>query len=374
MAKVKFEAATVEAILAGEHAASAWLSSGEGLDELELRDAVSAIEAARRAENGTRLQEARRDAGHKLVRKAAGAALHRLKASGVSVSAAVAQQWAPRSDLDEIPPPVALLGMPDPHGYFPFVMIAFGKEEGYASAGLAGGGQGFTDTDHAMVSRKSGREILQHGRTQQGLQDVPFHVALHFVQKAFEEAGSGKPKGFDRMLELVPEGLKNSARLLDPLEGQPNTLDRDALHEVDALMDPRSGVYLALAEEEMEAGFVGVMDALTSKLEIDEESRKQRISVVINNVADKLLNEASRRSWALAMDVVTFLAWRKDDDSVSHCARHTALALRAGMQGRDVPFIREWVESQLHHAAENMAQMGALNDQSANSPIILPGQ
>jgi hypothetical protein len=176
------------------------------------------------------------------------------------------------------------------------------------------------------------------------------------------------------MLELVPEGLKNSARLLDPLEGQPNTLDRDALHEVDALMDPRSGVYLALAEEEMEAGFVGVMDALTSKLEIDEESRKQRISVVINNVADKLLNEASRRSWALAMDVVTFLAWRKDDDSVSHCARHTALALRAGMQGRDVPFIREWVESQLHHAAENMAQMGALNDQSANSPIILPGQ
>ena len=139
-------------------------------------------------------------------------------------------------------------------------------------------------------------------------------------------------------------------------------------------MDPRSGVYLALTEKEMEAGFVGVMEALTSKLEMDDESRKQRISTVIDDIADRLLNDVTRRSWALAMDVVTFLAWRKDDEAVSHCARHTALALRAGMSGRDVPFIREWVDSQLHHAAENMAQMGALDDQSADSPIILPGQ
>ncbi len=376
MAKMKFDAATVEAILAGEHAASAWLSTGTGLDDLSQRDGLSAIEAARRAENSTRLQEARKDAGDKLVRKAAGAALHRLKASGVEVVAAVAQQWAPSADLDETPPPVAQLGMPDPHGYFPFVMIAFGKEEGCASAGLAGGGQGFTDTDHAHVGRKAAREILQHGRTQQGLQEVPFHVALHFVLRAFEEAGVGKPHGFDHMLDSVPEGIQNTARLLDPLEGQPTELDRDALHEVDALMDPRGGVYLALGEAEMEAGFVGVMSALTSKLELDDESRKQRISVVIDDVADQLLSDVARRSWALAMDVVTFLAWRRDDTAVSRCARHTALALRKGLAGRDIPFIREWVDSQLHHAAENMAQMGALSGdgEDGESPIILPGQ
>ncbi len=381
MAKMKFDAATVEAILAEEHPASAWLSTGEGLDDLDLRDALSAIEAARRAENSTRLQDARKGAAHKLVRKAAGTAIHRLKASGISVDAVVAQQWTPRAGLDEIPPPVAQLGMPDPHGYFPFIMIAFGKEEGCASAGLAGGGQGFTDTDHAHVGRKSAREILQHGRTQQGLQEVPFHVALHFVLKAFDEASSGKPHGFDHMLASVPDGVQNSARLLNPLEGQPTALDRDALFEVDALMDPRGGVYLALGETDMEAGFVGVMDALTSKLEFDDESRKQRISVVIDDVADALLNDVTRRSWALAMDVVTYLATRREDDAVAKCARHTALALRAEMAGRDIPFIREWVDTQLHHAAENMAQMGALSEggegtseAGKKSPIILPGQ
>ncbi|MFT5682011.1 MAG: hypothetical protein ACI8RZ_002929 [Myxococcota bacterium] len=376
MAKMKFDAATVEAILSGEHSAAAWLSTGTGLDDLDLSDAISAIEAARRSENSTRLQEARKGAGHKLVRKAAGTAIHRLKASGVTVAAAATQQWVPRAGLDEIPPPVALLGMPDPHGYFPFVMIAFGKEEGCASAGLAGGGQGFTDTDHAHVGRKSAREVLHHGRTQQGLEEVPFHVALHFIQRAFEEASSGKPHGFDHMLNSVPEGIQNSARLLDPLEGQPTELDRDALHEVEALMDPRGGVYLALGETDMEAGFVGVMDALTSKLEIDDESRKERIGVVIDDVADALLNEVTRRSWALAMDVVTYLAHCREDDAVEKCARHTALALRAGMAGRDVPFIRGWVDTQLHHAAENMAQMGALSPDGkpGESPIILPGQ
>ena len=372
--KIKFSAATVEAILAGEHAASAWLSAGTGLDELSLQDAISAIEAARRSENSERLQEARKGAAHKLVRKAAGAALHRLKSSGVAIAAPTTQVWTPRADLDEIPPPVALLGMPNPDGYFPFLLIAFGKEESCASAGLAGGGQGFTDTDHAHVGRKSAREILQEGRARQGMKDVPFHVALHFVLRAFEESGSGKPPGFDHMLGSVPEGFKNSARLLDPLEGQDSELSRDALHEVDAMMDPRGGVYLALRESEMESGFVSVMEALTSKLELDDESRKERISGIIDETADRLLDELTRRTWSLAMDVATFLAWRDDDTAISRCARHTALALRAGMPGRDIPFVREWVETQLHHAADNMARLGALKDDSEDSPIIFPSQ
>lgn len=362
MGKKKFNAALVAEILAGDHPASAWLRGEAGIESLAEPVALSAIEAARQRQDGARLQAAKDSGASKAIRKAAGAALHKLKAAGVTVEAARSKQtWTARgAALDAPPPPVALVGMPDPNGYFPFVMVAYKPEEACASAGLAGAGQGYTDADHAHLSRSQAREVLAGSKREQGLTELPFHVALHFLQRAFEEGGRGEPHGFGHLLEAVDEGLKNSARLLDPMEGMATELDTDALHAVEPLLDPSQGVYLALGEEQAYGAMNKIAEALGSELDLDEASKLSRIRGVVDEAADEYLNETTRRSWILALDVVTFIAFRSSNAALQKAARHTALALRADMPARDVPFVREWVNAQLQSVVEMfLAQQGA---------------
>ena len=89
MAKKKFDAELVDAIVAGEHPASAWLAGDCAIDPLSVEVAVSAIEAARRQQAIGQLRDARDSASNKAVRKAAGAALHGL----CTEAQPVAQPW-----------------------------------------------------------------------------------------------------------------------------------------------------------------------------------------------------------------------------------------------------------------------------------------
>ena len=355
MAKLKFDKAVVAAILAGDHPASAWLSGQGDINALSREVAISAIEAARQQQAGALLDAARSGAKDKAVRKAAGAALHRLKSAGVTVARAPSQAtaWSPRADLDAPPPPAALIGLPDPNGYFPFILVSYSRGDACASVGLAGAGRGHIDAEHGHLSRSDARTMLSSNQAEQGLRAVPFHVALHFIQRAFEEAGVGQPHGFDHLLESVPEGVKNSARLIDPLEGQEAEIDSDALHAAEPLLDPANGLYLALPEEDAYSAITAIGEAMNSPLELDEESRSRRAEAAIDEAADSYLTELSRRTWALALDVASFIAFREGDEDMRRTARANALALRAGTAGRDVPFVRGWVHAQLY----SMVQM-----------------
>ena len=57
------------------------------------------------------------------------------------------------------------------------------------------------------------------------------------------------------------------------------------------------------------------------------------------------------------MDVVTILSAQEDRLDLRDAARHTALALRAGTAGADIPWVRVWTERQLAHAVEQLMAM-----------------
>ena len=51
--------------------------------------------------------------------------------------------------------------------------------------------------------------------------EVPFHVGLHFLQRAFEE-GENTPKGWGHLLENLSPEAKTAARIVDPIiDGYP---------------------------------------------------------------------------------------------------------------------------------------------------------
>jgi hypothetical protein len=331
-----------------------WLAGGDGsIDDLELSAALVVIEASKRMGKVDRLQVAKK-AADKRVKKAAAKAIHSLRSSGHEVVEETSSRtgWSMSAETIDIPSPVGLIGLPQGDGYFPFILVAHNRDGACVCAGVAGSGQGFQDSDHAHVGRSKARDIVENARGDHNLVEVPFHVALHFAERAFAEGGGREPHGWSHMLSSVPEGTRTAAQMLDPLQKQEAELDTGALHELDALCDGQHRVVFNLEERISGPRVEAVLSALTSMVEVDEASRRQRISDEVVSAANEALDGHARQTWTLAMDVIASISEIAGWEAERKVARHTALALKAGRPGADIPFFRMWVERQLAAVSE----------------------
>jgi hypothetical protein len=346
--------------------AAAWLIDGStAVDALNEHDALVAVEAALRMAMGSRLGEAK-TASLKQVRKAAGRALHTLRSAGheVEISARAGGVWSMGQESREIPAPVGLLGIPQGDGYFPFILLAHGREGACVCAGVAGAGQGYQDADHAHVGRSKARDIVANARRDHNLVEVPFHVALHFVERAFAEGSRGSPHGWDHMLSSVDEGLKNSARLLSPLAKQESTLDVSALQNAEALLEGDHRVVFSLEERISGPAVDAVMAALTSSLALNDDEKRRRVADEVVTAVNAAFDGSARNNWILAMDVLAAIADIAGREPARRAARAVSLALGAGRPGADIPFFRIWTERQLAAVSEMILSVRAEREAS----------
>jgi hypothetical protein len=341
--------------------ASAWLVDGSvPVDALDENQAMVAIEAARRMGLDGRLREAT-SAKLKPVRKAASRALHVLRSTGHQIAPApkASGQWTMGEEAREVPEPVGLIGLPQADGYFPFIMLAYSKDGACVCAGVAGAGQGFQDSDHAHVGRSKARQVIANARRDHNLVEVPFHVALHLVERAFTEGGKGEPHGWGHMLSSVEEGVKNSARLLDPLAQQPASLDSSALQRPEALLEGTHRVVFSLDDSISGPAIDAVMGALTSKLALDDDEKRRRVADEVVAAVNAAFDGIARKNWVLAMDVLSVITEVAGRTEAQKAARAISLALTAGRPGADIPFFRIWTERQLAAVSEMILSVRA---------------
>ncbi len=362
MAEARFDADIVSELLDADAPgpAAAWLHHGQGsIADIDAETALSAIEAARRLGLGLRLHAAKDEARDKVVRKAAGAAIQRLKSAGAKIEAPLSQRsWTLSAELHAPQPPIAMLGMPGPNGYFPYMFVAFNGSEAVACVGTAGAGQGYQEENHAHLPRSDARSFLHRMREDHGLTEVPFYVALAFVEQAFESGGRRAP-GWGHLIENLDTATRLTAQVLDPLAEATTELDVAALHNVGPLV--RRGRDVVYLPEESETQAV-MQEAVMSSVSAETgelEGASDRLKVVFDAAVDRLIGDpTTRATWSLALDVVTWLsAYRKEVDMVAP-ARATALALRAGHAGRDMPFFRESLEHAFFSLLQTSLQKG----------------
>lgn len=358
MSQVDLEAlaSLFAAIEAGDESSpvAVWLAADPtSPDDLSEGDALLAIEAARRMSLGGHLR-ACKSASTKTVRKAAAKAIHALTSAGAVVPDVPKQAsgWSMGSEEREIPAPIGLIGLPQGDGYFPFILLSFSRDATCVCAGVAGSGQGFQDADHAHVGRSKAKAIIANARRDHNLVEVPFHVALHFCQRAFAEGGSGEPQGWSHMLSSVPEGVQNAARMLDPLAKQDAKLDSDVLHQVDVLLDGPRRIVFNLEERISGPAVDAVLGALTSTLAINDDEKRKRVADEVVTATNQAFEGPARKTWTLAMDVLTAIAEVADWKEEQRAARHISLALQSGRPGADIPFFRIWTERQLAAVSE----------------------
>ena len=354
MGKLRHDLSLVHALMQGPAAGPLpqWLYEGKGtIADFSTTEAASLIEAAARMKRGDRVAAAQAEATDKRVRKFAGAAAHRLRSAGVLVPATTAQRWSLSEESSDTLPPATLLGMPDPDGWIPFVVVSFGASDTVALAGLAGAGFGHRDCYHNSINRSDARKLLHEARRGHALHALPPTLALHFLARAFSE-GNAEPPEWSQFADLAGPGVLEAAQALEPLEGEITELDAGVLADTAPLFEARHQLIFGLSED-VASGAVGeLISALTSAIEVDDASRTRRIKAVLDETADKALTAASRRAWTLAMDVLTVIAANEGESRLSASARMTSLALQADRPGRDVPFVRASVEKQLATVVE----------------------
>ena len=154
------------------------------------------------------------------------------------------------------------------------------------------------------------------------------------------------------MLASVSEGTRNAARMLNPLQKQEAEFDSSVLHSFEALADGEHRVVFNLEERISGPHVDAVLTALTSTVEVDEESRKQRIADECALAANKVMEGPARQNWTLAMDVIACISEVAGWEAERKLARHTSLALSSGRPGADIPFFRMWIERQIAAVSE----------------------
>ena len=330
-----------------------WLLDG-GIfpKELNIEDALTAVEAAKRMALMNHLAVAKKSAD-KRIKKEAARAMHSLKTQGHRAPEDPKPSgWTLGSEEREVPQPVGLLGLPQGDGYFPYIVVAYNRSGAVVAAGVAGSGQGFQDADHARIGRSKARQILDNARKDHNLVEVPVHIALHFCERAFEEGGGERPHGWSELLGSIEDGTKNTARLIDPLSRLDATLDTQKMKQVDPLLEGDHRVVFNLEDRISGPAVDAVMEVLDSQLSVDDDDKKRRVAAEVASAVDRAFDGHARTTWILAMDVISAIAQEAEWNDVVPAARHNALALRAGRKGSDIPFFRIWAERQLAAVGE----------------------
>jgi len=380
MARPASDAARVAALLsavrdgaapaAADLPAVTWLRGQGPVDGLDVDAGLAAVAVA--LELG--LTERIADAGtarDKIVRKAARAAAHRMRSTGQVVpEQRVATAWSLGREERTLPPPRALLGVPEDDGYVPFMLCSFGEEQACVSGGAAGPVQGFRDDEHGHTGRSQARRIMDDAQGDHRLREVDFHEAIVLLEATFDQAGGHRPSGWSHLLSHVDAKVLAAARELDPLRQLPHGLDVDALHAPAPLLEGPWAAPLQVSQEAVSEWLPVVLEVLGDPSYSDLALRRVRIDEIIDLATTAALDGPTRDTWGFGLNTLALLAHRAGDTEAAHAARATAVALAEGRPGQDIPWAREWISRQLSWmtdlAMRSMDRSGA-QDESAEA-------
>lgn len=283
----------------------------------QLADPELAIAAAEAAGNVAALQGV---SAPKALRKAAAAALHRLRSRGVKVEAqAPAAFTLSREELDV--PSRAFLGSPDDEGEVPLVLTATSHGGTCLMEMFLGTADGRATHGHA--NRTQLREVWKNLEADPSLREVPFAGGLNL---AFELLDGRSDHGWEHFLSHVPAAVQAQARAdLATAAAVEEAVGADRVWMLPVrLVAPR-------------AVEVGVQAMLQS-------TREEETQAWVPEGADAALEGEARAAFAAAADRLARIHRCFGREGAAADAERLAAQLREGVAGQEIPAVRNTVE------------------------------
>ena len=324
------------AILArsGDPVTVAWVHDGMG-DLASLPDPLLAIEAAGELGKVELLQGV---SGPKPWRKAAAAALHRIKSRGVKVTEVVApRSFALGKESVEVPSR-AFLSMPDFDGDVELLLTCT-DDEGTCALGLVVGGSGVKDAGHGHLSRGELRDMWKQVESRPEMAEVPFTTALHYADAWLTPVNHRDWKHF---LEHVAPATLASARVLDPVARAPappagGEADTRGWMAPFSLLD-ESALMSAMDEAE---------GTILSPIELAPDQIETRMETLARDVADRALTDRNRGSFVRCAELAATSFRFHGRTAAADAAKAAARDLEAGKPGREIAPIVDAVRAAL---------------------------
>jgi len=253
--------------------------------------------------------------------------------------------------------PRAALGLPEPDGAVPFVLIGAPGLDGHTplAAGMLSGGQGLRDVDGGNLPADEAQARFDAVLGHPGIGAVPIHLVLGLCLRAIE--GADAPAAWAAVWASLSDGVRNTAQITDPLRGLDTTLKQDELAVPSALLHPEGPAMFGVPAAIVEDIVPQLLDTVAGVDFDDGMTAPQRIAAFITQAADDALDKPARQAWSLALDALALRAKLAGDVALAKSARHTSLAIMGGFYGSEVPFVRVWVERGLRLMVESARAM-----------------
>lgn len=327
----------------GHPATVAWAHDGQG-DLAALPDPELAILAAERLGNAAALQGV---TNPKPLRKAAAAALHRLRSRGVKVDAPPPPRAFTLVREEVNIPPRAFLSLPDDDGDMQLLLSVTDQEESCVFATIIGGADRVKEARHAHVNRSELRDIVKQTAGHAANAEIPFVAGLHYADRLLADR---KEHGWKHFLEHVEPATLASARVLDPLRQLPSPrADEPEPHP----WMPHASL---LARSALTAGVSDLAEVVTSQLHADEDARRVAMDEVMARVSDAALDDDARARVADYLEFVVascqLHGWPRHATAMTDLGEKIA----SGARGSAIPAIKASVQLHLAHAVVRMAE------------------
>ena len=125
------------------------------------------------------------------------------------------------------------------------------------------------------------------------------------------------------------------------------------------LRAPESGAYFPFETEEIHQASSAVLLAIRNP-----KVQHKLINAAIDTLASFSLTLPKRQSWTLAMEAIAILARIRYDDELAQIALQTASAIQTGIDGSQIPFVRDWADQSL----QSVVALARVVEKAKHSP------
>lgn len=301
----------------------AWAHEGRG-NLAALPDPMLAIAAAAELGNTAALQSV---TAPKDLRKAASAALHKLRSRGVKIEAAVAPRAFTLGRAEVAVPSRAFLSLPDLEGDLELLLTCT-DGEGTCVLGVIIAGDGTVrEARHAHMGRGELRDLWKQAEGRADLQELTFTAGLHFADLWL----GGHDHNYKHFLEHVPGHVLAVARALEPL-----TTARAPIDEEDTGLDAWLAPASLLDEAAIASGTARTSDTLASPEGAGSDAVSDAIEAIVRETASAAVTDANREKLVQAAELAAIAYRFHGRVRAAERLMQAASALQGGAVGADI--------------------------------------
>ena len=154
-------------------------------------------------------------------------------------------------------------------------------------------------------------------------------------------------------------------RILEPLlppSAEPVSLppfEEKLARPTHRLRAPESGAYFPFEAEDIHEASAAILLAMRNP-----QVQRKLIDAAIDTLASFSLTLPKRQSWSLAMEAIAILARIRYDDELARLSLQTASAIQSGVDGAQIPFIRDWADQSL----QSIVALARVVEKAKHSP------